>query len=169
MTAPDPAQSAEAILNHDFWSRVRYPADGCWTWTGAANPNGYGTWNPGRKNFGTQYPHRCLWIALNGPIPAGHEVDHQCFNTSCVRPTHLRLLTKRENCQQRRLWLMHKTACPQGHALTAENVYILTRKDGRTYRKCRTCQLASNRRYQAANPRPPEYWRELRRRRREAS
>jgi len=40
----------------------------------------------------------------------------------------------------------NRTHCPQGHSLDGKNVYVCTRRDGRSYRRCYTCMKESNRR-----------------------
>ncbi|MEV7034630.1 HNH endonuclease signature motif containing protein [Streptomyces sp. NPDC093272] len=37
-----------------------------------------------------------------GPIPAGMELDHLCFVTMCVNPTHMEPVTPEENLRRRR-------------------------------------------------------------------
>lgn len=76
-----------------FWDRVDHTdANGCWTWTGPRNGNGYGTFGPGRA-------HRVAWELVNGPIPDGLCVLHRCDNPPCVRPDHLWVGTRSENTQ----------------------------------------------------------------------
>ncbi len=45
--------------------------------------------------------HRYLWEAINGPIPEGMEIDHISGNRSDNRLENLRLVTRRENGQNR--------------------------------------------------------------------
>ena len=81
-----------------FWPKVSKGA-GCWEWTGARKPNGYG-------NFlfrgSTWMAHRVSWVLSRGEIPAGMLVDHLCFNHACVNPSHLRLVTQKQNQEHRR-------------------------------------------------------------------
>jgi HNH endonuclease len=123
----------------------------CLVWPWAKSPDGYPVWSAGRRRYGTQFAHRALWIEVHGPIPVGYEVDHICFNPSCVLIDHLQLLTVRQNRQRRRTWLMHKETCPQGHPYWGENLRIERRSDGRTYWRCRTCLYAAHRRWAAKN------------------
>ena len=67
----------------------------CIIWTGAKSGHGYGKiyLNGTTKT----YVHRYVWERDNGPIPAGMEIDHTCWNRSCVNPDHLRLTTHKQN------------------------------------------------------------------------
>lgn len=69
---------------------------GCWLWTAAINPGtGYARfWIPGA---GTVNAHRFAYELAFGPIPDGLDVDHLCRVRSCVRPSHLEPVTRREN------------------------------------------------------------------------
>lgn len=79
-----------------FWKRIR-KTEGCWLWTGATLPNGYGHMNIGTTHW---YPHRYAWTITNGPIPDGLFVCHDCpsgDNPLCCRPDHLFLGTNTDN------------------------------------------------------------------------
>jgi hypothetical protein len=116
--------------------RIEVSPRGCWLWTGAKKPAGYGMSGPAQRATGTGYIHRAVWIALNGQPPAKHEVDHVCFVTSCVNPAHLRLLTAKENRQiGRRNWLLRTSHCRNGHAKAGDN--LIVDPDGHT--RCRIC------------------------------
>jgi hypothetical protein len=80
-----------------FWAKVE-KTDGCWNWTASKNENGYGSF--GRAD-GTRYAHRVVWEMTNGPIPSGMLIDHTCFNHACVNPSHLRLVTQKQNQENR--------------------------------------------------------------------
>src|SRR5699024_11195410 len=63
-------------------------------WTGATDSSGYGQLVAyGRKVAA----HRYAWEREHGPIPDGREVDHKCWERSCVNVAHLRLATHAEN------------------------------------------------------------------------
>jgi len=82
--------------------------------------------------------HRIVWMELIGPIPPGHEIDHECGNRACVEIEHLRLVTHRQNLMLGNTIVAAnaaKTHCPQGHPYDAANTY--TSKQGK--RQCRTC------------------------------
>ena len=68
----------------------------CWTWKGAADPDGYGHVNVGGVKLRA---HRVAFELTYGPIGAGLVIDHICRNRQCVRPEHLQAVTVRENNQ----------------------------------------------------------------------
>jgi hypothetical protein len=78
-----------------FWARIQ-KTDGCWLWTGATLPNGYGHMNIRSKHW---FPHRYAWTLTNGPIPDGLWVLHRCDTPLCCRPDHLFLGTSYDNVQ----------------------------------------------------------------------
>lgn len=79
----------------DFWLRVR-KTDGCWYWTGARLPAGYGYF---RLRGHRWYAHRYAWTLAFGPPPDDRLVCHHCDTPSCVNPTHLFVGTQQENVQ----------------------------------------------------------------------
>lgn len=109
----------------------------CWLWTGGDTGNGlrYGKfWDGTRKVLA----HRYAYSINFGDIPEGLEVDHVCRVPKCVRPDHLRLLTRTQNMRNRndcRLKADGKIVCNRGHEISGNNVY--TRPDGRI--ECRVC------------------------------
>lgn len=121
-----------------FFAKV-HMTDGCWIWTGAVVPRGYGKLY---VNGRVAYAHRIAYEQMIGPIPTGHEVDHLCFNTGCVRPDHLDAVDHAENVRR---WGASIEACPKGHAYTPEN----TVRERGGNRKCRTCRRALLQRWRA--------------------
>jgi hypothetical protein len=85
-------------LAQKFWSKVQ-KSDGCWLWTGATTPDGYGKIGADRRSTTGSQPraHRVSWTLHCGPIPEGMEVLHKCDNPPCVRPDHLFIGTQRDN------------------------------------------------------------------------
>jgi hypothetical protein len=101
----DPAWSAAAAaarwgtLADRFWSRVTR-GDGCWTWQGRKDRDGYGR----LEALGLSHAkaHRVAWHLVNGPVPAGMVVCHRCDTPGCVRAEpggtgHLFVASQREN------------------------------------------------------------------------
>lgn len=71
----------------------------CWVWTAATTHWGYGKL---RANKQWHAAHRRSYEMQNGPIPAGFLVLHRCDTPACVRPSHLRIGTARDNTQDMR-------------------------------------------------------------------
>lgn len=137
-----------------FLLKVRITEDGCWQWTGCA-PDGYGRFSTGGHNGPPVLAHRWLWERVNGPVPAGRDLDHLCRNRSCVNPAHLEPVTRSENVKRGAgvggvlrdpsLPLPRpkpKTHCKHGHPLSGDNLHIATTGQ----RVCRTCDRLRGRR-----------------------
>jgi hypothetical protein len=141
-----------------FWARVNKSGTGCWIWTGSTT-NGYGNVRIDGRPWRV---HRYAWELLNGPIPAGREVDHTCHDSSCragadcphrrcVNPAHLSIVLHVENMAPDRSSMATtagerqraKTHCPHGHPYSPDNTYI-NKHDGS--RRCRTCDRNTHRR-----------------------
>lgn len=81
-----------------LWAKVT-KSEGCWIWNGAAS-GGYGQIkDPKGKNVGA---HRAAYEEAHGPIPEGLVVDHLCHSKLCVRPSHLQIVTQKQNMEHRR-------------------------------------------------------------------
>lgn len=85
------------------------PTTPCVEFDGHRTERGYGRVNK-RVNgrIVSQYVHRLVWEAINGPIPEGMVVMHRCDNPACYRLDHLQLGTQADNladmCSKRRHW-----------------------------------------------------------------
>lgn len=79
----------EGITDDVFWTKVRKTPD-CWYWQGATNGR------YGRIGHRT-YAHRYVYELTYGRIPDGMFVLHHCDTPLCVRPSHLRIGTAKEN------------------------------------------------------------------------
>lgn len=99
----------------------------------------------GRK----QYIHRVVYEWLCGPIPEGRGLHHICETPRCVNPKHLQPVDHAEHqvehgykgIEIRAANARAKTHCLNGHEYTPENTRVT--KEG--WRRCRTCERASQR------------------------
>lgn len=149
-------------------SRIEIDRNGCWIWTGALYPTGYGhiAWADRPNHMVHRSTHRTMWLALKGPIPEGRDLDHLCRVRACCNPDHLEPVTRQTNLLRGETIPAARaavTSCPQGHEYTEENT--LLSKAGQ--RQCKECTYERNRAYYHSNKaRRAEYnkaWREKRR------
>ena len=124
-----------------FWAKVDVDAAGCWSWSAYCHPDGYGRYKLDGKGH---YAHRVSYEALVGPIPDGLDLDHLCRQRSCVNPTHLEPVTRRENTRRGEGYTAQqsaKTHCNSGHPFDDANTYRY-----RGNRICRACNVEAARR-----------------------
>ena len=77
-----------------FWRYVVKNEEGCWSWIGHKDENGYGRMSVlGKKQRG----HRISYTIHFGKIPDKMFVCHRCDNPECTRPDHLFLGTNKDN------------------------------------------------------------------------
>jgi hypothetical protein len=99
-------------IEERFWEKVdKLGEDECWIWLGATiqpgggrhvKPQIYGKIAGPRTPAGRVFGLLILsWILKHGDIPHGMLVDHKCHNTLCVNPSHLRLVTPKQNSENR--------------------------------------------------------------------
>lgn len=111
----------------------------CIIWTGGLNTRGYGVVHYNDKS---KLAHRLIYEEIVGKIPQGLVLDHLCRNRACINPSHLEIVTNKENIL-RGVGIAavnsKKTHCINGHELKGSNLRI---KKGRIGRICRKCNAA---------------------------
>lgn len=142
-----------------FWAKVKESPEGCWTWTGAATPKGYGRFGVAKGR--TVLVHRWAYEHMVAEIPEGLTIDHLCRTTLCVRPDHLDPVPSRiNNLRGNSLSAINarKTHCPEGHLYDEENTRIGA--DGS--RECKECKrLRLRARYRAERTPRSGQWPDL--------
>ena len=84
---------------------------GCWIWEGArsrgkGNKKWYGSFNAGGV---VVRAHKFAFIAIRGgELPQGYHLDHECENSLCVNPWHLKPVTPTQNSLLR--WSRRRSA-----------------------------------------------------------
>jgi hypothetical protein len=116
---------------------------GCWNWTGAKSPAGYGKFH---NNSGTMQAHRFMYELTKGKISRPLVIDHLCRNRGCVNPKHMEVVTHRENTMRGEniaAKYARATHCVHGHPFDEANTYVTSKG----LRHCRTCKLIRERVY----------------------
>lgn len=130
---------ARAFLDpvRQLMRHVQVVPSGCWIWTGARLPTGYGWARVGGRS---RAAHLQMWRAVRGPVPHGLELDHLCRETLCCNPDHLEPVTHAENVHRSfspSAVNLVKTHCLRGHEFTEENIYRPPKRPHT--RQCRAC------------------------------
>ena len=138
-----------------FWEKVdrdglvpetRPELGPCWIWTASLHQSNGGLYGAFRLPRSRKMipAHRWAWEEEHGAVPDGKILDHLCRVTACVRPSHLEVVTGRENILRgtntAARWAK-RTHCEKGHAFTAENTRITKARA----RLCRTCRRVASR------------------------
>lgn len=116
----------------------------CWEWCATIDPNGYGKFYDGTY---LAPAHRYSYRMHLGEVLPTLQIDHLCRNRKCVNPTHLEMVTAKENIRRgtqnlKGVTSKIKTHCKNGHEFTEENT-VMQKNYGRYggwSRCCRTCQ-----------------------------
>ncbi len=144
-------QFLDARLPGRFWDDViPEPNSGCWLGLTMAGP-GYSAWYPKPRQH--EYRHRAAYVAANGPIPVGLEIDHLCRNTICCNPAHLEAVTRAVNTargdlfKNRAIEAAARETCGNGHPWTPGNTYYAPSRPNE--RMCRMCLRERGRRHDA--------------------
>lgn len=146
--------NARRVIGTDeerFMAKVEVQPDGCWTWTAAVYPAGYGMFAVRRFNapgYQSALAHRWAYRYFVGEVPDGLVLDHICHSRACpggytcphrrcVNPAHLEPVIQAVNAARGQGGQEHgrKTHCLRGHELTEANVYRYAKR-----RYCRTCR-----------------------------
>lgn len=136
-----------------FWSKVNKSND-CWLWMKAKTSDGYGAWSfPVNGKFRMMRAHRFAYLVTNGS-QKNDELHHLCENKICVRPDHLKDVTRKEHMNVTPgtygyKWA-HRTHCENKHELSGDNLLPWALKRG--WRKCRACSIEKSRVWRTANP-----------------
>lgn len=82
-------------LEARLWFRVT-KSSACWEWGGTVDSSGYGAITHENRTLSV---HRLAYELQVGAIPDGLVIDHLCHNRVCVRPEHLRPVTRKQNTE----------------------------------------------------------------------
>jgi hypothetical protein len=155
MPMPLPTRADTAKRFHAKVDRSGGP-DTCWPWTASGRPTGYGTfWLGYERRYVSA--HVAAYIFAVGPVPEGHDVDHQCHDPQqcrlvndcphrrCCNPAHLKAMTRAENnARSGGMSAVNaaKERCPAGHLYSLENTYRApSSPEARHCRKCMANRL----------------------------
>ncbi len=86
--------------------------------------------------------HRASWEHVNGEVPVGMTLDHECKVKRCVNPEHLRLLPNFENARRTdgRDWPLGE--CVNGHSNEHLREHPRPDRVGLICRECRRIYVA---------------------------
>lgn len=129
-----------------LWPKIEMTGS-CWIWTGTVNRSGHGM-SCKKPKFGinSALVHRIFYETMVEHIPQGMEIDHLCRNPPCCNPSHMQVVTSKENFLRGNnpcAINSRKTHCPKGHELIPEN--LTQRKNGR--RECKECLRLRSQKY----------------------
>ena len=123
---------------------VKGGSDECWMWQGYRTRFGHGQfWINGRAVVASRI---ALSLKLGRALTSAEAACHACDNPGCCNPKHLWLgdiaANNRDMVAKGRQHQQRQGTCRYGHPFVPENTYTARRADGRTFRRCRTCQRA---------------------------
>lgn len=101
---------------------------GCDVATGRLDRDGYAF-------HGKTRAHIVAWVARNGPVPSGKEVEHLCRQRACRSWWHLEAVTRSENeLRKSYVYRVRRERCQFGHDLRVNRV--ITPNGGVVCRRC---------------------------------
>lgn len=120
-------------------ARTEITSDNHWLWIGSKSKSGYGK---------IRFYSRDLRVnRLSASIHLGLDLDdplqlalhkNSCRHRNCWNPNCLYVGTDQDNHDDTAAL---KTHCKDGHELTKDNIYMQLDKNGKRYRKCKTCEV----------------------------
>ena len=129
---PSRMVSEEGVLKRVFWKISKKTQ--CWLWIGASTGRmGHCQFWYGKEGKSIA-AHRAVLKATGVKIPPKMTVDHLCRVPSCVNPSHLEVVTNRENILRGTgpsAINSRKTHCSRGHELSPR---------GKKHRECKICR-----------------------------
>ena len=130
----------------------------CWNWIGSLDPDGYGCFWVDKKLIKA---HRFSLEFAKGKILPGLTIDHLCKNRRCVNPSHMQLVTLKDNIlrgESPAAKAARRTCCSAGHEYVEGSFSLTTKRNGKSFpRRCKLCRrlrykLACERKLAMAKP-----------------